>query len=414
MSYYKATNRVEKLQKILQLFRLFAVTRKNRKKVQSKMYSVFMVIPELDRLGGYEKQGLQLAGALAQSGNLVSIISDRTGNFPPREFRNGFLIHRLGGFKLLLFFRLIVFLASRRRTFQLMHVHGVTGFSVIAAWIGRMLGKPVCLKAATRDDLRNVFSSRGLKSRLYRRILKNIPNMIAVSEELGQEMQSCGIPPARITRIPNFVNSVKFTVPSPDRKQILRRKHGVSDSTVVFLCLCRLEKRKGVEFLLQAWKEYPGGVLWIVGGGPEEENLKELAEHLKLSQVVFFGTQLAPLDYYQAADVFVFPSTKEGFPNVLLEAMSCGLPCISSAIGGVTDLLLQDLQGLLVPPGDPLALSEAMRKAHSSPDRKRWSAGARMTVEENYDISRITAAYLNLYSRAVEGHIRPSQAGNES
>jgi len=164
----------------------------------------------------------------------------------------------------------------------------------------------------------------------------------------------------------------------------------------------RLEKRKGANVLLEAWQKMDDGILWIVGSGAEESVLEKVAKELRLQRVQFLGGTLNPLDYYHAADVFILPSIQEGFPNVILEAMSCGLPCIASEIGGVTDIMKQDSQGILVPPGDAERLSEAIARMLSSPiDRNRWGQCAVKTVQDNYDFDRVLVNYLNLYSDLV-------------
>jgi glycosyltransferase involved in cell wall biosynthesis len=168
------------------------------------------------------------------------------------------------------------------------------------------------------------------------------------------------------------------------------------------LFMGRLEKRKGADVLLRAWQKMDDGILWIVGAGAEESALQKVAKELRLQRVQFLGGTLNPLDYYHAADVFILPSIQEGFPNVILEAMSCGLPCIASEIGGVTDILKQDSQGILFPPGDSDRLSEAMARMLSSPiDRNRWSQCAVKTVQDNYDFDRVLVDYVNLYSDLV-------------
>ncbi|MCI0411527.1 glycosyltransferase family 4 protein [bacterium] len=401
MDYYQPTSFGQKIQKVFRLYKiLFLKDLSPATPVTQKCFALMMVVPSVDRVGGYERQALELSQSLTETGNLVSIVSHPAGSFPKREFRNGFLVHRLEGSGITLFFRLALFLFAKRKRFDMLHAHGVTGFSLIAARLAALLGRPVCLKPATRDDLNTIVSKSSLKHRFYKRWLKRIDHWIVISRELKEELASCNVPESKIHCVPNFVNSVKFTKASPERREVLRKRFSIPSNQVVFLFLGRLEKRKGVDYLLEAWRMDPCGILWIVGSGSEEERLKKQAESQGLPNIQFHGSTLKPLDYYQAANVFVLPSIKEGFPNVLLEAMSCGLPCIATEIGGVVDLLQQDQQGLLVETAAIEPLSKALRRAADSrADRMRWSMSAMQTVRDKYDRSQVTAQYLQLYSQ---------------
>ena len=85
---------------------------------------------------------------------------------------------------------------------------------------------------------------------------------------------------------------------------------------------------------------------------------------------LFMEKQPMPLEFYQAADVFLLPSLEEGLPTVLLEAMSSGLPCIATRIGGVTDVLQNEREGLMITPGSIEELSDAMKRMMSQPERR--------------------------------------------
>jgi len=406
MKYGQPTSLPQKIHKLLQLFAMFFRIRSRpavRTPAQCAL-SVLMVVPQIDRMGGYEKQALQLAGSLTLGGNFVTILSDQTGNFPPKEFRNGFLICRIPArgprTKWNLFLSTAGFFWKKRKTFQIVHGHGITGLSLFGARAAKLAGRPVVLKPATSEDISRIFSQHDLKHRIYQRWLKLV-GFIAISQQLKDELKTCGIPESRIDAISNFVDTLKFEIPTHDRKNALRSKFSAGSQTL-FLFLGRLEKRKGVDFLLRAWKKAAPGILWIVGSGPEERALKQLSSELGLQNVSFHGPTQTPLDFYQAADVFVFPSLKEGSPNVMLEAMSCGLPCIATRIGGIVDLMNDGSEGLLVEPGSASALAEAINRAGTNlEDRKQWSYQAAKTARERFDISLITARYLRLYSDLI-------------
>ena len=409
MNYYKPTSAFQKAVKIAQIHWLcfFAKWKKPARAIAHRNTSVLMVVPGSERVGGYERQAAQLASSVTARGLIAGVLTERTGGRPSRELRGGLVYFRVPGrlrpVKFLLFLSSLLFLFRRRRFFQVLHAHGVTGFSLLAVRVARMLGKPAILKPATCGDVRDVVALAGFRGTVYRDWIRSAGSLVAISDEIREEMLACGIPPNQIVRIPNFVDTSLFVPPAPDRKQQLRSRLGAAENDLVFLYLGRLEERKGVEHLLRAWQRMRQGRLWLAGGGPEEEKLKSLGRDLQLSNVSFHGATTNPLDFYQSADILVFPSLREGVPNVLLEAMSCGLPCVATSIGGVTDLIRHGVDGYLAVPGDSGALADAMQHAADHPaERKLWGESAAAKARELFDISRITSRYLDLYSELLK------------
>ncbi len=132
-----------------------------------------------------------------------------------------------------------------------------------------------------------------------------------------------------------------------------------------FITIGRLDRGKNHRLLIEALaKSGLDADLWIIGEGPEYQNLEALAAKLGLQErVKLLGRRANPFAYLAKADCFVFGSTNEGFPNVLVEAMACGLPAISTDCPfGPAEILEEGKYGILVPNGDVEAMSEAMRK----------------------------------------------------
>jgi len=123
----------------------------------------------------------------------------------------------------------------------------------------------------------------------------------------------------------------------------------------------RLEKLKGLEYLLAAMQECPEETLLIVGDGPEMGHLARLAQGMQ--NVTFVGqvSHAEVVQYMQKARVLVLPSLSEGLPNVVLEAMAHGLPVIASRVGGIPDLLTDGVTGFLVTPGSVPELVRAIK-----------------------------------------------------
>ena len=124
--------------------------------------------------------------------------------------------------------------------------------------------------------------------------------------------------------------------------------------------------------------------------GPDEQSLREYAELLGIGlQVTFTGAvdQDHILDYYKVADIFVLPSFAEGLPVVLMEAMAMEIPCITTAITGVPELILSGQNGLLVPASDTDGLTNAIRLLEGDPVlRQQLGKAGRQTVLADYDL----------------------------
>jgi glycosyltransferase involved in cell wall biosynthesis len=404
MSYYKPTTLLQKIIKLLQLYSYFLrLTFFRTKRVRSRKHtSVLMVVSKLDRVGGLERQALELASALIQHHRyLITIVTDRMNDaFPAVELRSGYLIRRMNRTdKPIRLFLSMLWLSFRHRgTFQIVHAHGVTGFTLAWLRLWQFFHRPALLKGATNSDFTDVFNQNDFKHRMYRRWILSARNLIAISKEMKQELLSCAVPENQIISIPNGVHSEKFYPPSTAQKLSLRNRFSISPDQIVFLYLGRLESRKAVDVLLNAWHLKSPGLLWIVGSGPEQKKWKQLSIDLNLRNIRFHDESLSPLEFYQCADVFVLPSLKEGMPGAMLEAMSCGLPCIATRIGGVVDVMQNDKQGLLVSPGIPQELADALAFIASHPEKQiHWGKSARETVLHQFEISHIAASYDSLY-----------------
>ncbi len=166
------------------------------------------------------------------------------------------------------------------------------------------------------------------------------------------------------------------------------------------LCLGRLVYRKGQRDLLQAVARLEGVELTIAGEGPERERLEALAESLAISgRVTFTGVvgQDEALWLYREADIFCLPSLSEGLPAVLIEAMACGLPVVTTRVDAIPELVSDEVDGLLVPPGDPEALAAALhRLSRDQKLRVRLGTAAGETIAERHDVERNTAQLVEL------------------
>ncbi|MEA2740106.1 MAG: hypothetical protein QOH05_3413 [Acetobacteraceae bacterium] len=217
----------------------------------------------------------------------------------------------------------------------------------------------------------------------YRTLASRIDHAVAVSDGIAGELCHAGIPSAKVSTIFNAVigDDFEYRASLPVHHPWLVRK-----DRPVFVAAGRLVEMKDHRNLLRAFaihlRDRPSRLM-LLGAGPMLSELQALAGSLGISEhVAFEGFVPNPLPYMRAADAFVLSSRSEGFGNVLVEAMGCGTPVISTDCPyGPADILARGEYGILVAPRDPEALAPAFgrildERAAWAPDRLRARAAA--------------------------------------
>ena len=229
---------------------------------------------------------------------------------------------------------------------------------------------------------------------------------VAVSEEVALSLKRLyGIQPCRV--IPNGIPTNEFACPRTTRKE-WRAKEGFRDDQVLFVCVARLEQQKNHALLLKAFAQGPASDsdahLVLVGEGILREQLKEQAKSLGLNgQIHFLGVRNDIPEVLSAMDVFVMSSDWEGNPLSVMEAMASGLPIVSTAVGGIPDLLTNGKEGFLVRERDVQGLASAMALLLSKPEARRsMGAAAAQRAGENFDVSRMVREYEQLYENLID------------
>jgi glycosyltransferase involved in cell wall biosynthesis len=202
-----------------------------------------------------------------------------------------------------------------------------------------------------------------------------------------------------------------------DEKQRLRTALGVPGGIII--CFVGIIiARKNVDMILRVWKQVVDqgvrGHLLLVGPIPKDEHGVEtqychelrqyVIDHGLSKNVTFTGYQEVVSDYLRASDIFFFPSKQEGMPNVLLEAMACGLPCVVSRISGTEDLVQDCENGIILPlDHEDKFVSAILRLIQEPALATQVGETARTFVNSGYSL-RITAEkYRLLYHRILDG-----------
>jgi glycosyltransferase involved in cell wall biosynthesis len=382
-----------------------------------------MIAPQFRPLvGGYERAAERLAAELAKQGQEVTILTERrVKSWPSKETVQGFKLRRLWciyrprihAMSSLLSF--IVFLLAKGWRYHVIHVHQYGYHAALAVLVGKMFQIPVVIKITStglqgiQEALAGEQKAPGLLASLHRKM----DACIATTKEAQEEASRFGIAQDRNRFIPNGIDTNFFKPCDMHEKEALKSRLGLRRSLTV-LYSGRLSPVKNPEGLIEAWhtiyREMPNAELVLIGEGPLQKTLEDRVTALGLNASVrFAGLQSEVLSWYQAADIFVLPSHREGLSNSLLEAMSCGLPVVSTRVSGSTGIFAGSDVGELVEVGDSPGLVTGLRCLLTDPARRATcSLRARDYASTTFSIQAVAEKTLALYTWLVEGGRRCS------
>ncbi|MFA5500590.1 MAG: glycosyltransferase family 4 protein [Candidatus Omnitrophota bacterium] len=262
--------------------------------------------------------------------------------------------------------------------------------------------------ALRRPGIHYVSTCHGFfKPRLSRKIYDTWgEKVVAISNAVKAHLEKdFGVKPERIELIHNGIDVKRFsTALSDDEIAGLKNVAGLGKGPVVGT-MARLSPVKGQRFLIEAMKRVVsknGDVqCLIVGSGPEETALKALSMNSGLGNHIKFTGFLhktAPL-YLACMDIFVLPSIEEGLGIALLEAMASGKPCIASNVGGITDIIKDGENGILVPAGDDKAIADALSTLLYDKELRADLGGkGRKSVEKDFTLPLMAEKMKSLYT----------------
>lgn len=323
----------------------------------------------------------------------------------PREFRA--LVHFKGlkdNFRLItylisLFFNLIIVI--RKYDIEIIHAHSTIPTGLIGVIVAKIIGKSVFITAHGMDI--NNFENHPLFKRLLAFSLNNCSKTIAVSGDLAKKMISLGISKNKIMISRNAVDTDRF---KPFKNEALRNIHKIKDNDILLLFVGYLDTFKGIFELINAFydvnKRNKNSMLMIIGEGPKYDELKKKVFELDLEKSVIFTGKVSPVnvhEYYQSADIFVLPSYTEGIPISILEAMACGLPIVSSDVGGIPEVVKDCENGFLVPPKDKKQLAVKLDVLiEDSNLRKKFAKNSIQIINDEFNIKNKIHELIKLYA----------------
>jgi glycosyltransferase involved in cell wall biosynthesis len=263
-----------------------------------------------------------------------------------------------------------------------------------SAVAGRLFGIPA-IGAVRTDGLREVVGP----GRILGKWNLKTPPLIAGNSKAGlANARSLGVPDRRLFFLPNVVDCAEFQVKEISANRPLR-----------LLTAGRLVEQKRhdrfIRLISCLRRSLPMAIRGIIAGdGPKANELRSLTKELELTDndIEFCGVTQDMKGLYGKADVFVLTSDWEGTPNVVLEAMACGVPVVSTNVGDVEAVIQDGVSGFVVRPDDEEALAARVSHLIRHPTlRQSFGANARKQIESNYCLSTLSERLESLYRSAT-------------
>jgi glycosyltransferase involved in cell wall biosynthesis len=284
--------------------------------------------------------------------------------------------------------------------FDAIDAHYAYPDGVVAVWLGREFNLPVVVTARGSDI--SQLPDHRVPRRLIQRAIQDADALIAVSVGLKDGLVKLGAPPGKVTVLRNGVDLDAFR-PIPDGdpadRAAIRRALGVGPGPLL-VSVGHLIPRKGHDHVIRALPLLPGHALMVLGDGPERDALLKLAQEIGVAdRVHMLGARPhAELPrYYGAADALVLASSREGWANVLLEAMACGTPVVASPAWGSREAVRSPAAGLVMEETTPEAIAAALRRLLAlRPDRAATRAYA-----EGFGWGETTTGQLALFREVL-------------
>jgi len=292
--------------------------------------------------------------------------------------------------------------------FDVIDAHYFYPAGVAAALLGRQLGKPVVITARGSDI--TLIARHAVPRRLIIWAARKAAAVIAVSGALGRSLEGLGIEAGKVTTLRNGVDLEAFR--PLDRKA--ERAHLGINGTLL-LSVGNLFELKGHDLVIRALEQLTDAALIVIGDGPERGRLQSLARETGVAPRVRFMGAIPQVElprYYSAADALVLASSREGWPNVLLEAMACGTPVVATRVGGIPEIVTSAAAGAQFEPRTVEALVSATRQLLASPpareDTRRHA--------ERFSWEETTRGQLALFQRIVGSRDDPGRrpSGHEA
>lgn len=373
----------------------------------SRKVQILHIVTSLEP-GGLENGVVNLANLLDPSRFQTSIVClERVGEFAQRLNDRATLtcLHKSAGFRTSAVAALANIISENRP--DIIHTHNL-GPLIYGTLANLISGNTATILQGEHAQLRP--DEKTLKRRLIRKLGYRRCKMIhTVSNGLREDLIATGLPGEKIQTILNGVDCTRFIPVDKTTREQLRTQHGLPADSVVIGIVGRFGAFKRHSRLVEAFeklaKKHLNLRLLIVGDdGPEKERvLHQIATSPYHERIVWSGFQQQPADFYRMMDLLVVPSDNEGLSNAILEAMACGIACVTHPACGANEVIIDKHNGILHPMDDANQLASVIQDTISDPQRLRvMGIQARRAAEEQFSIAAMLSGYSDFYEQASE------------
>ena len=345
---------------------------------------------------GGEQQASYLVRGLAQRGHNV-LIAGRPGTpFIQSDHGIGPITRITAPFlsEFDVYTAAVVARAVRRHDLDIIHAH--TSHAHTIACIARAIARRGKVVVSRRVD----FAPR---NNPFNRFKYSLPDaVVAVSTCIARVMREFGIDESRLAVVHSGTDAARFHVDPISRTEL-----GIPDRVPLLGCVAALVGHKDHATLLDAMplilRRIPQLRLILVGEGPLRPRIEAQIKTLNIGQAVtLLGHRLDVPRILKALDAFVLSSKEEGFGGAALEAMACGLPVVSTDAGGMSDTVVHEKTGLLVPVRDPQALAQAVIRVFTEPDLVQKVRANLPAQVDRFSIDHMIEGNLAVYNRLLD------------
>jgi glycosyltransferase involved in cell wall biosynthesis len=278
------------------------------------------------------------------------------------------------------------------KNYDIIHFHE---FELSFPFFSFLIKKPKIL------HLHGINSSFLKRHHISRFLLKHLAHIyISISKQMTKELVALGIPESKIIYLPNSIDTNFF-------------KPGKHKEENLILYVGRISELKGLHILIKALQHLKESVRLVIIGPPDWNidyyrnllNLIEKENQKGRHEIKCLGAmeQSEIVKWYQKATVLILPSFAEGFPVTIPEALSCETPVIATPVGGIPEIIKNHETGILIPPGDPIHLTEAIKYLLENEDvRLKMACEGRKLVREQYSLEVTCKKLCLIYKQLKE------------
>jgi D-inositol-3-phosphate glycosyltransferase len=372
----------------------------------------------LPHVAGAELQAFRLARSLRNCGVDAQIVSTKFARgLAGREMIEGVPVRRLAvlrgstpaAVKTSQLISTASYVAAHPRSFDVIHGHCLSSASLGAALGARIGRRPVIIKPSLGGpggELRKIVDSPA--ARWIIPMLRRVDRFAVLDQSIADELIQIGVCQERLVPVNNGIELELFRPASREERRWIRARLDLGEGPLA-LFVGQIIERKGVRELLEAWRLMrtlvDNATLVFVGDGPQAGSVRREAEQPG-SKVKLLGVRRDVAELMRTADVLVLPSHNESFPNVVVEAMACGLPVVVSCSGVVQTLSIDGAAGTVVDPNSPAEIAHALCEILRSPERREELGAGGRSLVERFDFHQVARHYLSIYQSMIESYRR--------